>query len=132
MGAILIVEDDKNQRLLLEEELRDEGHTIMTAASGREALETVARTMPDLVVLDIAMPGMDGLEVLGKLLDVNNRLPVVIHTAYASYQDNFMSWAADAYIVKRGDLDELKGAIRDILAEHGHPASPAGGPAARA
>ena len=115
MAAILIVEDDKNQRLLLEEEFAGEGYTILTAANGAEALDTLKRTMPDLVVLDIAMPGPDGLELMGKLLGINNRLPVVIHTAYSSYQDNFMSWAADAYVIQRSDLAELKGAVRTIL-----------------
>ena len=115
MPAILIVEDDKNQRLLLEEEFAGEGYTILTATNGQEALATVSRAMPDLVILDLAMPGMDGLELLGRLLGINNRLPIVIHTAYAGYQDNFMSWAADAYVIKRGDLSELKGAVRTIL-----------------
>ena len=115
MAAILVVEDDKHQRLLLQEELELDGHMILAAASAREALDAVARAMPDLVVLDIGMPGMDGLELLGKLMGVNNKLPVVIYTAYASYQDNFMSWAADAYVVKQSDLKELRSAIRDVL-----------------
>jgi DNA-binding response OmpR family regulator len=122
MAAILIVEDDKNQRLLLEEELHDEGYIILTAANGREALAIAERTMPDLVVLDLAMPGMDGLELMGKLLGLNNRLPIVIHTAYSSYQDNFMSWAADAYVIKRADLGELKGTVRGILEKAEGPA----------
>jgi len=122
MAAILIIEDDRNQRLLLEEELAGEGYTILTAASGTEALTILERTMPDLVVLDLAMPGMDGLELMGKLLGLNNRLPVVIHTAYSSYQDNFMSWAADAYVIKRSDLAELKGAVRGVLGKAEGPA----------
>jgi len=121
MPAILIVEDDKNQQLLLSEELAEEGYTILTASSGHEALETVSRTMPDLVILDLAMPGMDGLELLGKLLGINNRLPVIIHTAYSSYQDNFMSWAADAYVIKQSDLGELKETVRSILSKHYSP-----------
>jgi len=121
MPAILIVEDDKNQQLLLREELAEEGYTILTAGSGIEALETVSRTMPDLVILDLAMPGMDGLELLGKLLGINNRLPVVIHTAYSGYQDNFMSWAADAYVIKQSDLGELKETVRSILSKHHGP-----------
>ncbi|MFP4056060.1 MAG: response regulator [Candidatus Brocadiia bacterium] len=117
MPAILIVEDDPHQNLLLQEELREEGYTILSATSAPQALDIVSSTMPDLVVLDLAMPGIDGLDLLGRLLDINNRLPVVIHTAYSSYQDNFMSWAADAYVIKRSDLGELKGTIRGILRE---------------
>ena len=115
MAAILVVEDDKHQRLLLQEELEFDGHMVLAAANAREALDAVARAMPDLVVLDIGMPGMDGLELLGKLMDANNKLPVIIYTAYASYQDNFMSWAADAYVVKQSDLSDLKRSIRNVL-----------------
>jgi DNA-binding response OmpR family regulator len=119
MAAILIVEDDKNQRLLLEEEFAGEGYKVSIAANGAEALAFLERAMPDLVVLDLAMPGMDGLDLMGRLLGLNNRLPVVIHTAYSSYQDNFMSWAADAYVVKRSDLSELKATVRTILGKVG-------------
>ena len=115
MAAILIVEDEGHQRLLLAEEFEGEGYTVMTAASGTEALAALECTMPDLVVLDLAMPAMDGLDLMGRLLGINNRLPIVIHTAYSSYQDNFMSWAADAYVTKRSDLGELKQAVRNIL-----------------
>jgi CheY-like chemotaxis protein len=117
MGLLLVVEDDRNQRLLLQEELEGEGYSVLSATNGEEALARVRMTMPDLVVLDIHMRGMDGLELLGKLLGINNRLPVVIHTAYDSYQDNFMSWAADAYVLKQSDLSELKATIRRLLGE---------------
>jgi DNA-binding response OmpR family regulator len=117
MPAILVVEDDKNQRLLLEEELSEEGYTVLIATNGSDAVATITRAMPDLVVLDLAMPGMDGLELLGRLLGLNNQLPIIIHTAYSSYQDNFMSWAADAYVIKHGDLTELKDTIRCVLAK---------------
>jgi CheY-like chemotaxis protein len=115
MAAILVVDDDRNQRLLLEEELARDGHAVQSAANGSDALAAVAETMPDLVVMDIAMPEMDGLELLGRLLAVNRHLPVIIHTAYASYRDNFMAWAADAYVVKRGNLRELKDTVRSVL-----------------
>ncbi len=115
MSAILIVEDDRHQRLLLEEELQGEGHTTRAAATAREALDAVSRAMPDLIVLDIGMPGMDGVQFLRKLLARNCLLPIVIHTAYAGYQDSFLSWAVDAYVMKRSDLTELKDTIRRLL-----------------
>lgn len=121
MAAILVVEDDRNQRILIQEELELDGHLCYAAASGREAIAAVKRAMPDIVVLDIGMPGMDGLELLGKLMDINKRLPVVIYTAYSSYQDNFMSWAADSYVVKSSDLSKLKRAIREVLASRDIP-----------
>ena len=70
-----------------------------------------------MVVLDIAMPGMDGIETLGRVLSKDNRLPVILHTAYATYKDNFMTWSADAYVVKSSDLSELKSEISRVLAK---------------
>ena len=85
--------------------------------SGTEALERVGAHQYDLVVLDIGMPDLDGLETLGRMLSVNNKIPVILNTAYPSYKDNFMSWAADAYVVKSSDLTELKTKIRQALAK---------------
>lgn len=115
MYTILIVDDEANLRLLYEKELNREGYAVKVAASGKDALELMAVTQPDLVVLDIKMPGMDGLELMNKILAVNNRMPVIISSAYASYKDNFATWSADAYVVKSSDLSELKNTIRTIL-----------------
>lgn len=115
MPTILIVEDNANQRLLYEEELREQGYDVILAASGREALELVRNAPPDLVILDIHMPHMDGIETLGRLLSQDNRLPVILHTAYATYKSNFMTWSADAYVIKSTDRTELLDVIRDVL-----------------
>jgi DNA-binding response OmpR family regulator len=115
MAKILLVEDDKHQQLLFGEELREEGFEVLIAGTGEEAIEAVKKSAPDLVVLDVAMPGMDGIEALGRLLGQDHRLPVILHTAYSTYKDNFMTWAADAYVVKSGDLSALKAEIRRVL-----------------
>lgn len=115
MATILIVEDEKNQRLLYEEELKLEGYEIMTAADGKEALEKVQEQLPDIIVMDINMPRMDGIETMGKILSKSKKVPIIINTAYSNYKNNFMSWAADAYIVKSSDLTELKDKIRELL-----------------
>jgi len=117
MTKILLVEDDKNQRKLYEQELADEGYEVSSAESGREALARIEEDRPDLVIMDISMPGMDGIEALGKILGVDNTIPVILNTAYANYKDNFLSWAADAYVVKSSELDELKKTIKDVLAK---------------
>jgi len=119
MATILIVEDDDHQQLLYQEVLQEEGYNVIVARSGKEALELAQRVTPDLVVLDIAMPGMDGIETLGRLLSKNNQLPIILHTAYATYKDNFMTWSADAYVVKSSDLTELKKEIERVLAKRG-------------
>jgi len=114
-NRILIVDDEVNQGLMYEQELEDDGYDVDVANSGPEALELVNQNPYDLVVLDIGMPDMDGLETLGRMLSMNNKLPVILNTAYPSYKDNFMSWAADAYVIKSSDLTELKARIKASL-----------------
>lgn len=114
---ILVVEDDHNQRALYQEELTEEGYLVVTASDGREALRQLENEKPDLCVLDINMPVMDGLDTLSQMLEQANKMPVIINTAYASYQDSFTSWSADAYIVKSSDLSDLKGTIKRLLEE---------------
>ena len=116
-GKILVVDDEINQGMLYEQELEDEGYEVDVANSGKDALELVRTGGYDLVVLDIGMPDMDGLEALGRMLSMDNKLPVILNTAYPSYKDNFMSWAADAYVVKSSDLTELKERISESLAK---------------
>jgi len=116
--TVLVVEDDTNQRELYVDELESEGYRVVTAANGRDALNVARETPPDIIVLDINMPGMDGLDTLSHLLEINRRTPVIINTAYASYQDSFTSWSADAYVVKSSDLSELKETIKKLLQEN--------------
>lgn len=116
-ATVLIVEDDALQRSLFEEELTDEGYRVVTAGDGREALAKAEAERPDLVVMDVNMPVMDGLDTLSRLLEVDRKIPVIIHTAYASYRDSFASWSADAYVVKNSDLTELKDTVKRLLAE---------------
>lgn len=82
-----------------------------------ECLEKVDSFKPDLVILDIRMPSIDGLETLNQILGKNNLIPVIINSAYSSYKDNFMSWSADAYIIKSGDLTELKDKVKELINE---------------
>lgn len=112
---ILIVEDDENQRALYQEELADEGYDILTASDGREAIKIVQEDHPDLVVTDVNMPVMDGLDMISRLIEVDRSIPIVIHTAYASYREQFSSWSADAYVVKTSDLTELKTTVKNLL-----------------
>ncbi len=114
--VILIVDDDPNQRALYEEELSDEGYAILTAEDGRQALQVASDSPPDLIVMDVNMPKMDGLDTMARFLEIDRRIPVIIHTAYASYRESFASWSADAYIVKNSDLSELKATVKRLLA----------------
>jgi len=115
MSKILIVEDEQHQRELYAMELQDEGYEVDQAANGKDAVDKVKAGKYDLVILDIRMPEMDGIEALGKILSRDKKIPIIIYTAYSNYKSNFMTWTADAYITKSSNLQELKDKIREIL-----------------
>ncbi|PID79619.1 two-component system response regulator [bacterium DOLJORAL78_65_58] len=117
MSRILIVDDEPHLRLLYETELRRAGHETMAAESAAQGLEYVETMKPDLVVLDIRMAGMDGIEALQRILERDNSLPVVLNTAFSSYRDNYLTWAADAYVTKSSDVTELVSTVDRILSE---------------
>ena len=85
------------------------------AKDGKEALSKFVKEKPDLVVLDIRMPVMDGIETLGAMLGKNRQAPVILNTAFSQHRENFMTWGAEAYVLKSSDLTELKQKIREIL-----------------
>lgn len=116
MSKILIIEDEKNLRALYQQDFERDGFDVVLAATAADGLAMVDAERPDLVVMDIRLPGMDGLEAMGRLLDKNPKIPVVLNSAYSSYKDSFMSWAADAYVVKSADTDELRLCVRELLA----------------
>jgi len=116
MNTILLVDDNKNQLILYEQELSLEGYEIVMASDGKEALEKVEEESPDLIIMDINMPNMNGLEAMGRIISKQKGIPTIIHTAYSNYKTKFMSWAAEAYIVKSSDLTELKTKIKELLA----------------
>lgn len=116
MPKLLIVEDESSLRELYEEELAEEGYEIITASNGIEALDIIRNDRVDMIILDISMPGMDGIVTLGKVVSEERKIPVIIYTAYSDYKNNFMTWTADAYLTKSSNLDELKKKINNLLA----------------
>jgi len=115
MENVMVVDDDEGIRCLYEQVLTDEGYKVILASDGLEAVEIFKNIKPDIVVLDIRMPGMDGIELLGKVLDMDRKLPIIINSAYSMYKNNFLTWMADAYVIKSSDLTELKLKIRELL-----------------
>lgn len=117
MTRLLIVDDDENINLLYEEELRDEGYEVEIARNGKECIEKLGPFAPDLIIMDIRMPEMDGIEALGQVIAMREDIPIILNSAYSSYKDDFRSWGADAYLVKSSDITELKMKIAEILEE---------------
>ena len=115
MNKVLIVDDEPHLRLLYETELRRAGYETMTASNAMQGLEFVETMKPDLVILDIRMAGMDGIEALQRILERDNSIPVVLNTAFSSYRDNYLTWAADAYVTKSSDVTELVSTVTDLL-----------------
>ncbi|MBE9504902.1 MAG: response regulator [Proteobacteria bacterium] len=118
MKHIMVVDDEENIRFLYKEELIDEGYEVILASSGNEALELLKTNKPDLITLDIKMPGMDGIETLRRIKEIDKNMPVILCTAYGQYKQDFSSWASDAYVVKSADLEELKTKIKSMLGEN--------------
>ncbi len=117
MKRILVVDDEKHICELYRSELEDEGYAVEVAHSGKEALESVSKNAPDLVVLDIQMPGMDGIETLEKLIGRDTAIPVILNTAYSHYKEDFTTWGAEAYVVKSSDTAPLLKEIKRLLEE---------------
>ncbi|MBN2704886.1 MAG: response regulator [Deltaproteobacteria bacterium] len=125
--TLLVVDDEENIRWLYKEELEEEGYIISAAASGEEAMKMLPEVNPDLVVMDIKMPGMSGVETLIKMKEIDRNIPVILCSAYGEYKQDFSTWASDAYVVKAASLDELKKAIREVLAKRYPAETDAGG-----
>ncbi len=117
---ILIVDDDATMVNLLSTVLEFEGYETRKALSGKEALESIDGDPPDVVLLDIMMPGMDGFEVLARLRGnaSTEKLPVIMLTARTEDKDIFEGWrrGADEYVTKPFDPRDLVETIKGVLA----------------
>ena len=117
MTRVLVVDDEPAVRTALERALRLEAYDVELASDGREALERLADAPPDALVLDVAMPELDGLEVCRRLRDAGDRTPVLMLTARDAIDDRVagLDAGADDYLVKPFALKELKARLRALL-----------------
>ncbi len=115
--TILIVDDEASQRKLLGGFLQSRGFQVTEAESGEAALESVRSSAPDMVLLDVRLPGMSGIDVLSEIRQFAPELPVLLITAYADLRQAVaaMKSGADDYLSKPIDLEELESAITDTL-----------------
>jgi two-component system, response regulator, stage 0 sporulation protein F len=116
MKKILLVDDEDSIHLLYREELEEEGYEVHSALSGEEALDKLKIISPDLVILDINMPGINGIDTLRQIKEKNPTLPVILSSAYQEFKQDLATWASDDYIVKSSNLSELKAAVKKHLA----------------
>jgi two-component system response regulator MprA len=115
-GRVLVVEDDDEIADVLRRSLRQEGHEVRTAADGVEALDAALEFVPDLVILDLGLPRLDGAEVLRRLR-AEGDVPILIVTARSETEDRVggLDSGADDYIVKPFERQELLARIRALL-----------------
>jgi two-component system OmpR family response regulator len=116
-ARLMVVEDDPNIVELLAASLRYAGFEVATATDGQSALRTAREFRPDLMVLDVMMPGIDGFEVVRRLSAEGSRCPVVFLTARDAVEDKItgLTIGGDDYVTKPFSLDEVLARIRAVL-----------------
>ena len=115
MKRLLLVDDEESIQVVYKEEFEDEGYHVTGCLEGLEALERFKQEKPDLVILDIQMPDINGVEVLRQMKMIDPSVPVILSSAYPEYKRDLGTWASDDYVVKSGNLDDLKQAVKSLL-----------------
>lgn len=118
-GKILIVDDQKGVRRLLEELFKKEGWDVNVAADGKEAIDKVAEILPDIILMDVKMPNMNGLEASQIILETYGRIPIIMMTAYGEIE--VVKKALDAgvkkCITKPFDIMVLRDTVNNLITE---------------
>jgi two-component system, response regulator, stage 0 sporulation protein F len=116
-NKVLVVDDQFGIRVLLQEVLQREGFEVFQAPNGQTALEIVQKHQPDLILLDMKIPGMDGLEILRNIRKLELDTKVIMMTAYGELDliQEAMEMGALAHFTKPFDIDELRQAVKAQL-----------------
>jgi DNA-binding NtrC family response regulator len=117
MTKILVIDDEQGIRDLLDTLLRRKGYVVVLAESGRKGLELFRRDHPDVIILDMKMPGMDGLTVLQEIRSLDPRQPVIILTGAgtAEMEQQVRALGATEFVEKEFSLDRLGDSLKRIL-----------------
>ncbi len=113
LKTILLIEDNKNQQLLYQQELSREGYNIITAANGTEAVNKVFERMPDIIIMDYFSASRSN--TLNLILGKNKKIPIIVNTAFCNYKDAGLSCQIDAIVIKSSDLTELKSKVKELV-----------------
>ncbi len=113
--TILVIDDEAHVRMLYAEELRAKGYEVAVSDGSDDPLELIVHNKPDLIILDIKLGTISGLDVLQSIRRVHSALPVILCTAFDSFRCDLKSIAADAYVVKSYDSSELMEKVGELL-----------------
>lgn len=119
MAKLLIVDDQVGIRRLLFEAFNEEGYEVDLAGSGVEALEKVKTALPDLILMDMKMPGMNGIETLHEVRKINNSVAVIMMTAYGELEivAEAVKFGIKEYVTKPFDIIELRELVKRTISE---------------
>lgn len=121
MGTkLLVVDDQMGVRRLLFEAFKEEGYSIELATSGHEAVEKVKAVIPDIILMDMKMPGMNGLETLHEIKKIYDDILVIMMTAYGELEivAEAMKLGIKEYVTKPFDINELRELVKKVLNEN--------------
>ena len=119
MKTIVIADDEENIRTFLEVVLKNKGYRVVAAANGREAVEKVREESPDLLIMDIRMPDMTGLEALETVRKENKSLPIIISSGLEKLEDDFTITSSNisAFLTKPIEARTLTEKVKEILGD---------------
>jgi nitrogen regulation protein NR(I) len=117
VNTVLIIDDDDQLRISFERLLKEEGYTVHTAASGEAGLRSIGDAIPDLVLLDVRLPGMNGLETFKQIHHIEPKLPVIVMTAFGTTETAIEATKMGAfdYMIKPFDIPQMLSTIRQAL-----------------
>ena len=120
MKKILILDDEESIQILYSDELSEEGYDVVTSGDVSNLMALIDETKPDLILLDVRLGQYDGLDLLQDIRNTHYELPVILCTAYPVYKYDLKSIAADYYVIKNSNLEELKLKIKMALEGSDH------------
>ena len=117
---VLVVDDQKGVRRLFEELFKKEGYEVNVAVDGRDSIEKVKANTPDIVLMDMKMPNMNGLEASEEIIKYDRNIPIIMMTAYGEMEivQKALEVGVKKYITKPFDIIDLRNLVREVLEQN--------------